>query len=215
MRQTADPDLSTNKLVCPMSFLTDLWRMENDLSTSHYCPVNFELEQDHDWFVYNPWQTSMHWWIMWYSKLYNIWIFLFSFRRPTHLKEPYRLWPESLWFLNRLWYISQSSKMHVTHSNASDWHICKNKQDFPDFWAISYCFVHIVMSIRIQMHFVLLTTIALIFVWEGHFWIIFVGARAPKAPHPPTPTVEGGKVGLNTCRIALKPAFIWSKIQKL
>ncbi len=41
-----------------------------------------------------------------------------------------------------------------------------------DFWWISYCFVQIVMLIRIQMHFVLLTTISLLFVWEGHFWII-------------------------------------------
>ncbi len=57
---------------------------------------------------------------------------------------------------------------------------CKNKQEFSDFWAISYRFVHIVMLIIIQMHFVLLTTISLIFVWEGHFWKS-AGARAPKA----------------------------------
>ncbi len=54
---------------------------------------------------------------------------------------------------------------------ASDWQVAyvKNKQEFSDFWAISYCFVKIVMLIRIQMHFVLLATISLLFVWEGHF----------------------------------------------
>ncbi len=63
MRQTADPDHSTNKLVCPMSFSTDLWiRTENDCSTSHYCPMKFELEPDHDWLVYNTWQTGIDEW---------------------------------------------------------------------------------------------------------------------------------------------------------
>ncbi len=69
------------------------------------------------------------------------------------------------------WNISQSSKTHATLIYASDWQVAyvKNKQEFSDFWAISYCFVQIVMLIRIQMHFVLLATISLLFVWEGHF----------------------------------------------
>ncbi len=33
--------------------------------------------------------------------------------------------------------------MQATHSYASDSQICKNKQRFFDFWAISYRFVHI------------------------------------------------------------------------
>ncbi len=81
-------------------------------------------------------------------------------------------------FLNRLWNISRSTKTHAFHSNASDWQICKNKQEFFDFWAISYRFEHIVMLIIIQMYFVLLATISLLFVWEGHFWIIFKKGRA-------------------------------------
>ncbi len=68
------------------------------------------------------------------------------------------------------------------HSNASDWQICKNKQAFSDFSAISYCFVHIVMLIIIQMHFVLLTTISLLFVWEWHFWIILKKGRGLSPP---------------------------------
>ncbi len=36
----------------------------------------------------------------------------------------------------------------------------KNKHEFSDFWAMSYCFVHIVMLIIIKMHFVLLTKIS-------------------------------------------------------
>ncbi len=75
-------------------------------------------------------------------------------------------------FPNRLWMCVeyQSVKQNArNHSNASDWQICKNKQEFSDFWAISYCFVQIVMLIRIQMHFVLLTTISMLYVREGHF----------------------------------------------
>ncbi len=107
-------------------------------------------------------------------------LFFFSIRQSTH-------WKNHIWeprFLNRLWNISQSSKTHATR-NASDWQICKNKQEFSDFWAISYRFVHIVMLIIIQMHFVLLTTISLLFVWEGHFWIILKKGRglSPQSPH--------------------------------
>ncbi len=59
-----------------------------------------------------------------------------------------------------------------------------NKQDFSDFWAISYHFVHIVMLIIIQMRFDLLTTISLLFVW-GALLNNFEkgqGLTAPKAP---------------------------------
>ncbi len=83
-------------------------------------------------------------------------------------------------FPNRLWNISQSSKTHETHSNASDRQICKRKQEFYDFWAISSRFVQIV--IVIQMHFVLLTTISLLFVQEGHFWIILKRGLSPQSP---------------------------------
>ncbi len=88
-------------------------------------------------------------------------------------------------FPSRLWKISQSSRTHATHSNASDWQICKNKQEFSDFWAISYRFEHIVMLIIIQMHFVLLTTISLLFVWDGHFWIILKRGRGLSPQSPP------------------------------
>ncbi len=48
MRQTADPDRSTDKLVFAMSFSTYLSiRTENDRSTSHYCPMKFEIVPDH------------------------------------------------------------------------------------------------------------------------------------------------------------------------
>ncbi len=121
----------------------------------------------------------------WWKKKFKI---LFGLFFLPLLKEPYikdyriplkRLCIYGLRarFPNRLWNISQSSKMHATHSNASDWQICKNKQEFSDFWAISYCFVHIVMLIIIEMHFVLLTTISLLFVCEGHFWINFKKGR--------------------------------------
>ncbi len=104
----------------------------------------------------------------------------FSFCQSTH-------WKNHIW-LESLWNISQSSKAHATHRNASDWQIFKNKQGFYDFWAISCRFVHIVMLIRIQMHLVLLTTISLIFVWEGHFWIILKKGQArgsiPQSPCP-------------------------------
>ncbi len=59
------------------------------------------------------------------------------------------------------------------------------KLEFSDFWAISYCFVQIVMLIRIQMHFVLLTTVSLLFVREGHFWIILKKGRGSSPQSPP------------------------------
>ncbi len=86
------------------------------------------------------------------------------------------IWLESLGFWTD-WNISQSSKMHATHSYVSDWQICKNKQDF---FAIGYCCVHIV----IQMHFVLLTTISSLFVREGHFWIILKKDWGLEPPKP-------------------------------
>ncbi len=58
-------------------------------------------------------------------------------------------------------------KTHATHRNASDWHICTIKQELSDFWTISYRCVQIVMLIIIKMHFVLFTTISLLFVWES------------------------------------------------
>ncbi len=78
------------------------------------------------------------------------------------------------------------AKRTATHSYASDWPICK----INDFWAISYCFAQIVMLIRIQMNFVLCTTISLLFVREGHFWIILKKGRgsSPQTTHThPTP----------------------------
>ncbi len=99
-------------------------------------------------------------------------------------------------FTNRLWNISQSSKtiwakhMHSICLIATP-HIdryVKINRHFPLF-SDSYCFVHIVMLIIIQMHFVLLTTISLLFVWEGHFWIILKKGRglSPQRPPPPPP----------------------------
>lgn len=80
---------------------------------------------------------------------------IFFFRRSTH------------------WKVSQQTGISVNHhSNASDWQICENKQEFSNFWAMNYCFVLIVVLIIILMHFVLLTTISLPFVWERHFWLI-------------------------------------------
>ncbi len=35
------------------------------------------------------------------------------------------------------------------------------------------------MLIRIKMHLILLTTISLLFVWEGHFWIILKKGSPP------------------------------------
>ncbi len=95
-----------------------------------------------------------------------------------------------IWTLRpAVWTKSQSSKTHETHSNVSDWQICINKQEFSYFWEISYCFVQIVMLIRIQMHFVLLTTISLLFVWEGHFWI-FEKGHVLEPPNPPPPSAR-------------------------
>ncbi len=71
-----------------------------------------------------------------------------------------------------VWNISQSNKTHATHSYASDWHTCKNKQDCFYFWAIIYFLNFFLILIRTQMHFVLLNTISLLFVQEGHFQII-------------------------------------------
>ncbi len=68
-----------------------------------------------------------------FFKYYIVW-FIFSFRRPigTHWKNHM-----ILWFLNRLWNISQSSKTHAT-LDTPHIDICKNKQEFSNFWAISY-----------------------------------------------------------------------------
>ncbi len=105
----------------------------------------------------------------------------YFFLPSTHsLKEPYMAWEQDCGVSN-----SQSSKTPATHSNVSDWQIFKNKQEFSNFWVISYRFVQIVMLIRIQMHFVLLTTISLLFVGEGHFWIIFKKSRGSSPQSPP------------------------------
>ncbi len=64
--------------------------------------------------------------------------------------------------------------------------IWKNKQEYSDFWAISYCFVQIVMLIIIKMHFVLLTTISCLFVWEETFWVILKKGRGLSPQSPPS-----------------------------
>ncbi len=153
------------------------------MTAPHYCPMTFELCQIMiGWCIaYRTWQMAL--------MNYIIWIFLLN----RHTSFDY-LWKKILnivgfifpsvdlqpQFPNRLWNISQSSKTHETHSNASDRQICKRKQEFYDFWAISYRFVQIV--IVIQMHFVLLTTISLLFVQEGHFWIILKRGLSPQSP---------------------------------
>ncbi len=52
------------------------------------------------------------------------------------------------------WNISQSCKVHVTHSNASDWPICKNKQELSDFWAIGCRFVHMSLQLKCILFYV-------------------------------------------------------------
>ncbi len=74
---------------------------------------------------------------------------------------------ERTWVSGTDWNISQPSK-RTKPINASDWQICKTKQELYDFSTISYGFVHIVMLIIIQMYFVL-ATVSLLFVWEGTF----------------------------------------------
>ncbi len=118
------------------------------------------------------------------EKKFKILFGLFFLPSIYSLKEPYMA--REPWFPNRPWNISQSSKTHATHSYASDWQICKNKLEFSDFWAISYRFEHIVVLIIIQMHFFFsLTTISLLFVWEGHFWIILKRGRGLSPQSPP------------------------------
>ncbi len=53
--------------------------------------------------------------------------------------------------------------------------ICTNKYEFSDFWASSYCFVQIVMLIRIQ--FWIFIDYNIIAIWEGHFLIILKKGR--------------------------------------
>ncbi len=67
-------------------------------------------------------------------------------------------------------------------SNASDWQTCKNKQDF---WGSSYCFVQIVMLIRIQMHFVLLTTIIIAICPRGALLNNLEKGQGLEPPMPP------------------------------
>ncbi len=68
----------------------------------------------------------------------------FSFRRFTEGN----IYGSRAYGFRTDWNISQSCKVHVTHSNASDWPICKNKQELSDFWAISCRFVHIVITVQ-------------------------------------------------------------------
>ncbi len=114
--------------------------------------------------------------------MFKILFGLFFLPSIYSLKDPYMAWEPIV------------SEQTVEYSNASDWQICKNKQEFSDFWTISYCFVHIVMLIIIQMHFVLLTTISLLFVWEGHFWIILKKGwcLSPQRSPPPQPAMTCG-----------------------
>ncbi len=67
----------------------------------------------------------------------------------------------------------------------SDWQIYANKNAFSDFWVISYCFVYFAMLIIIQTHFVLTSTTSLLFVWEGHLWIILKTGRDTSPQSPP------------------------------
>ncbi len=108
--------------------------------------------------------------------------FFFSFRRSIHWK-------------NYIWEPMVSEQTGISVSQAKltqpiatpqiDRYV-KNKQGFSDFWAISYHFVHIAMLIIIQMHFVLLSTISLLFVWEGHSWIILKKGRGSSPQSPPS-----------------------------
>ncbi len=108
MRQTADPDRSTNKLVCPMSFSTALWiRTENDCFT---LLSNETWTCARSWLVgvlYRTWQTGIdelcnilkyiifgfllnrhtsfdYWW-----KKFKILFGLFFLPSICSLKEPY------------------------------------------------------------------------------------------------------------------------------
>ncbi len=113
------------------------------------------------------------------NDLFYIYCLVYFYLLSTHsLKEP---WLDSL--LTDWAY--QSVEQNAYNHNASDWQICKNKQELSDFWAISYCFLQFVMLFRIQMHFVLLTTISLLFVREGHFWIILKKGRGSLEPQSP------------------------------
>ncbi len=106
----------------------------------------------------------------------------FSFHRSIHWKN--HIWLESLVSEQTVEY--QSVEQNACNPTPQIDSLCKNKQEFSDFWTISYCFVHIVMLIIIQMHFVLLTTISLLFVCEGHFWIILKKGKglSPQSPPP-------------------------------
>ncbi len=134
--------------------------------------------------------------------IYIVW-FIFTFCRPTHWKNHgLRAYQQTVAY--------QSVEQNTYNHNASDWQICKNKQELSDFWAISYCFVQIVMWIRIKMHFVLLTTISLLFVREGHFWIILKKGRgsSPKAP-PSARACSGVNMLLLLCHIKCSFLFEW------
>ncbi len=107
----------------------------------------------------------------------------FSFHWPisTNWKN-HRLYDSRAWVSEQTMQLSKITKPIAT---AQIDRYVKNKQEFSDFWAISYCFVQIVMLIIIKMHFVLLTTISLLFFREGHFWIILKKASG-SSPQSPT-----------------------------
>ncbi len=145
----------------------------------------FELVPDHDWLVYYTWQTGIDelcnvvkylinrfLWNRHTSFYYLILFFVSFFSSVDPLTE--RTIFESLGFRTDCGIsVSQAKRTPPMSTPQIDRYVKINRR----FWAISYCFVQIVMVITIWMHFVLLTTISLLFVWEGHLWIILKKGR--------------------------------------
>ncbi len=77
---------------------------------------------------------------------------MFSFGRPTHWKN--NIWLESLVSEQTVEYQSvYMGKTHATIATPQN-DKCKNKQEFSEFWAISYCFEQIIMLIRNAFYFI-------------------------------------------------------------